>query len=159
MGFLTKLKWMFKIQKPAGQVIVAVSEVRKTKKWVHFAVTVLGSLATTAGTLTGVIPPQIQMMAVSVLNALYNIVRGADKADDPTVKGPLCTTEFWVTALVESQKAFVTMHNGGVVAPWLEYTMSALNALSLIFGQNLAARTPEQITNMAGNKANSTTST
>lgn len=141
MGLFEKLKLLLKVKKPAGEIVDAVAEAKKTKKWVHFTVTLLGTLLTTAGSLTGIIPPVYQVVAVTVLQALYNIIRGADKADNQAVVGTLRTTEFWLTALTEVQKGIVTTQMGGVNPDWLA-TSSTIIGMALAAGQNLAARAP-----------------
>jgi len=140
MGFLEKFKLLFKVQKPIGEIAKAVSDVKKTKKWLQFSVTVLGSLAATAGALTGVISPVAQLVAVTVLQAAYNILRGADKAEDSDVKGTLRTTEFWTTGLAEIQKGLVAVQTGGVNAEWLA-SATLIVGYALSFGQNLSSRT------------------
>lgn len=142
MKFLDKIKLLFKIQKPAGEVLDAVAEAKKTKKWIHFTVTILGVALTTAGTLTGFVPPQTMVIVTSILQAIYNIVRGADKADNSDIKGTVLTTEFWMSALTEAQKALVVAHDGGVSAAWITSATSLVGA-ALAFGQNLSARAPD----------------
>lgn len=143
MGFIEKIKWLFTIQKPAGQVIDAVKEAKQTKKWFHFTVTLIGTLGSTAAALTGVIPAPVQLVATTVLQALYNIIRGADKADNAEIKGTLRTTEFWLTALTEIQKGIVATQMGGINPEWLA-TSSTVVGMALAAGQNLAARKPEK---------------
>ena len=94
MGLFAKLKLLFLVKKPAGELFDAIAEVKKTKKWVHFTVTLLGVLISSVLALNGVIPPLYSLIATTVLQALYNIVRGADKADNEQIKGTLRTTEF-----------------------------------------------------------------
>lgn len=142
IGFLEKLKWLFRIKKPAGQVVDAVAEAKKTKKWFHFGVTIAGVLASTVASLSGVIPPQAQLIVATVLQTIYNIVRGADKATDAEVKGTFRTTEFWLTALTELQKGIVVAQAGGVNPDWL-VTTSTIVGMALAAGQNLAARAPD----------------
>jgi hypothetical protein len=143
MKLMEKLKLLFKIKKPAGDLIDAVQEAKKTKKWIHFTVTVIGILITTAGALTGYIPPQTQLIITTILQALYNIIRGADKADNETVKGTFRTTEFWMTGLTEIQKLIVVSQDNmfGINPEWLAMS-STLIGMALAFGQNLAARAP-----------------
>ena len=141
MGLIEKLKLLMKVKKPIGDVIDAAKEANKTKKWFSFAVTVIGTLVTTAGALTGVIPPQAQLIGVSVLQAIYNVLRGLDKAEQTEIKGTLRTTEFWTSGLTEVQKMFVALHTGGIDPTWMP-TMTALVGAALAFGQNLAARAP-----------------
>lgn len=139
MGIVEKLKLLLKIKKPVSDVVDAVKEVKQTKKWVHFSVTLLGSLIATAGALTGVIPPQAQLIAVTVLQVIYNIVRGADKAEVPEIKGTLRTTEFWLTGLGELQKGFVAFQTGGWYPEWMA-SAATITGMALAAGQNLAAR-------------------
>lgn len=142
MGFIEKLKLLFKIKRPAGDIIDAVAEAKKTKKWFHFAVTLIGTLATTAGALTGVVPPVTQLIVVTILQTLYNIVRGADKADNAEIKGTLKTTEFWLTGLAEIQKGILAAQGGGINPEWLAVS-STIIGMALAAGQNLAARAPD----------------
>lgn len=141
MSFLEKIKLLLKINKPAGEMLDAVAEAKKTKKWIHFTVTALGILISTAAALSGAIPPQVQLVVTTILQALYNIIRGADKADDEAVKGTLRTTEFWMTALTEVQKGIVATQMGGINPEWLAVSSTVIG-LALSFGQNLAARAP-----------------
>lgn len=143
MKFLDKIKLLFKIQKPAGEVLDAVAEAKKTKKWIHFAATVLGIVATGIATWSGYMDPQIYVVVSSALNAIYNIVRGADKADNADVKGTFTTTELYLSAFTEAQKFVVVSHTGGAHYPWLDSLASFLNLVALVLGQNLAARAPD----------------
>lgn len=142
MKLFEKLKLLFTIQKPAGEVIDAVAEVKKTKKWIHFTVTILGVALTTVGTLQGFVPPQTMLIVTSLLQAVYNVVRGADKADNADVKGTFRTTEFWMSALTEAQKALVVAHDGGISAAWIT-SATSLVGVALALGQNLAGRAPD----------------
>ena len=142
MGLIEKLKLLFKVKKPLGDAIDAVKEAKKTKKWFHFAVVLIGTLGSTAAALTGIIPPPAQLVAVTILQSLYNILRGADKADNNEVKGTLTTTEFWTTALSEMQKGIVSVQTGGINPEWL-MTSSTIIGMLLAAGQNLAARAPD----------------
>jgi len=142
MKFLTKIKLLFMVQKPAGEIVDAVAEAKKTKKWIHFAATVFGILATGIAAWSGYMSPQVYVVVSSALNAIYNIVRGADKADNSDVKGTFTATELYVSAFTEAQKFVVVAHTGGAQYPWLDSMASFLNLIALVAGQNLAARAP-----------------
>ncbi len=101
MGFIEKIKLLFKIQKPAGEVVTAVQEVKKTRKWVHFTVTLIGVLMTTVAALADYISPQMQLIVSSLFQAVYNIMRGAEKSETNEVKGTFTTTEFWLSGFTE----------------------------------------------------------
>lgn len=140
MGFIEKLKLLFKVKSVASDISDEVQEVKKTKKWLHFIVTLLGTLLTTASAAAGLLSPMTQLIVVTILQCVYNIVRGADKADSDEIKGTFRTTEFWMSALSEVQKGFVSLQAGGVNPEWM-VTSTALIGATLSFGQNLAART------------------
>jgi len=139
MGLIEKLKLLFKVKKPVEDVIDAAKAASKTRKWFSFVVTLVGTLGTTAAALTGVIPPQAQLVAVTVLQSLYNILRGADKAETSEIKGTLRTTEFWLTGLSEIQKTFVAFQTGGWYPEWMA-TATTVTGMALAAGQNLASR-------------------
>jgi hypothetical protein len=138
---IQKLKLLISIRKPVGTITDAFAEVRKTKKYIHFAVTVLGSLLTALLALNGIIPPVYSLIATTVLQALYNIVRGLDKASSEEIKGTVRTTEFWMTGLNEVQKAVLAIQTAGINPEWLAAS-STIIGMALAAGQNLAARTP-----------------
>lgn len=142
MGVIEKLKLLFKVRKPVGAIIDQVKEAKSPLtgwKTVAFWVTLLGSLASTAAALTGVVPAPVQLVATTVLSAFYNILRGLQKAESPEIKGTLRTTEFWLSALGEVQKGFVAVHAGGINPEWMS-TATMIVGMALAAGQNLAAR-------------------
>ncbi len=140
MKFLDKLKLLFVVQKPAGEIMDAVAEAKKTKKWIHFGATVLGIAISASAAWSGYMSPTTATIVTSALNAIYNIVRGADKADNADVKGTFTTTELWLSVLNEAQSFIVAAHTGGVKAPWLDNFSALVNFGSLALGQNLSAR-------------------
>jgi len=141
MGFIAKLKLLFKIQKPLGELAKSAKDVKSGWKTLKFWVTFLGTLASTAAALTGIIPPQAQLIATTILQALYNIVRGAEKMDSPDTKGLVTTTEFWLTTLGEVQKGIVAAQTGGINPEWFA-TASTIVGMALAAGQNLASHEP-----------------
>lgn len=162
MGFLAKLKLLFIIQKPAGEILDAIAEAKSNKKWIHFAVTVLSIALSSAAAWSGYLDPNTYVIVSTALNAIYNVVRGADKADNSDVKGPFTSTELYLSMLTEAQKFVVNAHAGGVTAPWLEQLNTGVNLFALMLGQNLAARAPNPMsvpkTTVSTPDASSTTS-
>jgi len=142
MGFIDKIKLLFKIQKPLGNLVQSAKDVKTGWKTIKFWVTFLGTLGATAAALTGIIPAQAQLIATTVLQALYNVLRGAEKMDSPTAKGIFTTTEFWLSALTEAQKALVVAETGGINPAWMT-SATTLVGMALAAGQSLAAREPE----------------
>lgn len=143
MGLIAKLKLLFKIQKPLGELAKLAPGVKTGWKTLGFWVTFLGTLASTAAALTGIIPAQAQLIATTVLQALYNILRGAQKMDSSDTKGLLTTTEFWLSTLTEIQKGLVAAETGGISPEWMASATMIVGA-ALAAGQNLASRTPPE---------------
>lgn len=142
MSLAKKLKLLFAVRKPLGDVTVAFVAAKKDRKWLAFAVTVVGSLLSIVLTMQGFMPPEAHTILSSFLQALYNFMRGLSKSESPTVKGPLATTEVWMSGIQELQKAVVASQAGGVQAPWVEILGSGLNTASLIISQYFSALTP-----------------
>jgi len=145
MGFIEKIKLLFKIQKPLGELAKSAKDVKTGWKTIKFWVTFLGTLASTAAALTGIIPPPAQLIITTVLQAIYNIVRGAEKMESTEAKGIFTTTEFALTALGEIQKGIVAAQTGGINPEWMA-TATTIVGMALAAGQSLAAREPEKAT-------------
>lgn len=140
LGFIDKIKLLFKMQKPLGELAKAGQDVKTGWKTLSFWVTFLGTLGSTAAALTGLIPAPAQLVITTVLQAAYNILRGAQKMESPTVKGFFTTTESWLSALAEIQKGLVAVEAGGIHPEWIGVATTIVG-MSLAAGQNLAART------------------
>jgi hypothetical protein len=145
MGFIEKIKLLFKIQKPLGELAKSAKDVKTGWKTLKFWVTFLGTLASTAAALTGIIPPQVQLIVTTILQALYNIIRGAEKMESADAKGIFTTTEFALTALGEVQKGIVAAQMGGINPEWMA-AATTIVGMALAAGQSLAAREPEKPT-------------
>lgn len=144
MGLIAKLKLLLKIQKPAGQIIGQMKELNDGKrgwKTLGFWVTLVGTLSSTTLALTGIIPAPVQLIVTTALQAIYNIMRGAQGADSLLIKGTLTTTEFGLSVLTEIQKGLVAVEAGGIRPEWMTAATGIVGA-SLAFGQNLACRAP-----------------
>lgn len=145
MSLIEKLKLLFKIRKPAGELLDQVKEVKRGWKTLSFWVTLLGSLASTASALSGIIPPQAQLIATTVLSAFYNMLRGLQKAEESTVRGVARSTEVWMGIFAEVQKGIVALNTGGINPEWMT-TMSTINMMAMAAGQQLASLQPKPVT-------------
>lgn len=143
MGFIAKIKLLFKIQKPLGDLAKLAPGVKTGWRTISFWITALGTLASTAAALTGIIPPQAQLIATTILTALYNVLRGAQKMESSDTKGLFTTTEFALTTLGEIQKGIVAAQTGGINPEWMA-TATMIVGAALAAGQNLASRTPPE---------------
>lgn len=141
MKFLEKLKLLFKIRKPAGELLDSIKDAKRGWKTLPFWINIIGSALATAGALSGVISPIAQLVIVTALQSIYNILRGAQNMDSSTEKGTFRTTEFLTTGLTEIQKGIVTVQAGGINPEWLMMSSTIIGA-ALAAGQNLASRQP-----------------
>lgn len=141
MGLIEKLKLLFKIRKPLDGLVQSAKDAKAGWKTLKFWVTLTATLASTAAALTGIIPAPAQLIATTVIQAIYNILRGAEKMESAEVKGLATTTEFWLSTLTEIQKGLVAVETGGIHPEWIGIATAIVGA-SLAAGQNLAARTP-----------------
>lgn len=148
MGFIEKLKLLFKARKPVTDIINEVKQVKSGYKTIQFWVTVLGSGVSLIGALNGFIPASVALIASTALVTFYNILRGATKADIPGTKPILQTTEFWVSVLSQLAAAIVALQSGGINPAWFA-TASMIISAAMAAGQNLAGQQP---TDNAGGK-------
>jgi hypothetical protein len=145
MSLLKKLKLLFKIRKPTNQLIEQITNAKDDNrgwKTAGFWITTIGILVSTVSALTGIIPASTQIIIVTVLQAIYNILRGAQNAEMTSQKGIFKTTEFWTTVFAELQKALVVYQTAGVTPEMMSAATSVV-AVSLAAGQNLSTRIPD----------------
>lgn len=147
MGVIDKLKLLFKTAKPVGQFINEVKGAKLKYKTIPFWVSVLGSLIAIVGALNGVIPATLAVVITGALTALYNIIRGLDKADQVGVKPTWKTTEFWVGALGIIAAQITEIQTAGVSSNVLT-TVSAVVAAAMALAQNLGAQQPDDVKKM-----------
>jgi len=156
MQLLEKLKLLFKIRRPVGELFDQIKDIKRGYKTIAFWVTLIGSILSTAAALTGVIPAPVQLVVTTVLTAFYNILRGAQKMEETAVRGTFRSTEVWLTALGEIQKGIVATQAGGINPEWLA-TASTIVGMSLAAGQNLAAQDVKDVPVADGGREGSPT--
>lgn len=144
MKIIEKIKLLFKIRKPAGQLADQVKGIKRGWKKVSFWVSFLGTLLSVVAALSGVLTPYISLIINTTLTLFYNILRGLDKADEVGIRPIVQTTEFWQGAMGEASNAIVALHTGGIDPAWL-HTAEMLIAMGMAAAQNLAAQQPEKL--------------
>lgn len=142
MSLLTKIKMLFKLQKPAGQLINDVKKMERNWKEVSFWVSLVGSLAGFAGALSGVIPPATAMLITTGLGTVYNLLKGFQKAETEGVRPPLQSREFWIGAMTILSNGLIEAKTAGVDGEWVAIT-SAVIAGAMAAAQNLGAKQPK----------------
>ena len=90
MHFITKIKLLFKLRKPAENLMTEVSKMKSGWKTSEFWLTIISNLVTIAGALQGIIDPKTAAIVLAVLNGLYTTLRTVAKAGTPpeTVQPP-----------------------------------------------------------------------
>ncbi len=142
MGFISKLKLLFTIQKPFGQATDAVIESKKTRRWWHLTATLIGIAITCYADYAGLLPPQYAIIVKCALIGLYALARGADNAESHDIKGYFRSSEFKVLLLGSAQTFFQDVKASGIDASWVGAGMAVLTILTSS-GQNLSSRAPD----------------
>lgn len=143
MGVFAKLKLLFRAKKPAEQLVGQVQELKRGWKKISFWISVVSTLLSLLGALSGVIPPNLSVIINTVLTAFYNVLRGLDKASEPGVRPPLQSTEFWHGILTEVSNIAVAVN--GHVDPALLHSCEVAIAAIMAVVQNLGAQEPDII--------------
>ncbi len=141
MGLIEKLKLLFKARQPATDIINEVKTLKSGwKSWQAWA-TIFGSLLSLAAVFEGVLPKSTALIIVVALTFLYNIFRGAAKADVPSQKPFFKTSEWWITVGTYAMTAITMLQTGGVNPNWLA-TAGIVLGMAMGAGQNLAGQQP-----------------
>jgi hypothetical protein len=142
MTIIEKLKLLFQVREPLGKLAGQVTELKRGYKKVAFWISFVGTLMSTVGALIGFVPPQLALIANTSLTAIYNILRGLDKAQEPGVRPLVQTTEFWQGVAGEFSNAIVQMQTGGVDSQYFHAAQTFIAAI-MAASQNLGSRQPE----------------
>ena len=83
MTIIDKIKVLFRIRKPAGDLLTGVSKVKDGWKTSEFWMTIVSQILAVVGALNGVIDAKTAATVVAVLNAIYAVLRTLAKAPTP----------------------------------------------------------------------------
>jgi hypothetical protein len=145
MGLIEKLKLLFKARQPVTDIINQVKEAKSGWKTWQFWATLVGSLGGLIVALKGFIPLEWSLILTTALTFLYNVLRGATKADVTGVKPLLQSSEFWISLLGYAQNALLALQTGGIDPKWVMESSAFITA-GLGMAQNLAAQQPSSKT-------------
>jgi hypothetical protein len=143
MGFIEKLKLLFRARQPLTDLIVEVKQAKAGWKTLVFWVSVTATLGGLVAALQGIIPPSAELIGTTVIAAFYNILRGATKANNPEIKPLFQTSEFYLSVLTEISNAFVALKAGGINPTWMATALSVVGA-AMAAGQNIAGQAPSK---------------
>jgi hypothetical protein len=141
MGLLEKLKLLLKARQPLTDIINEAKTVKSGWKTWQFWASVAGSLGGLVASLNGIIPLETSLVITTALTFLYNVLRGATKADTIGVKPLLQSSEFWLSILGYAQNALLALQTGGIDPKWVMESSAFITA-GLGMAQNLAAQQP-----------------
>ncbi len=153
MGLIEKMKLLFKARKPATDIINQVQGIKTGWKTWQFWAALVGSTGALVASLKGFIPLEASLIATTALTFLYNVLRGATKADVVGTKPLLQTSEFWMSILGYAQTALLALQTGGIDEKWV-LMAAAFTTAALGMGQNLAGQQPTDSANKAGAELN-----
>lgn len=122
MGMFADLKALWRNRQAlsaAKKTILDASEIKRGYKTPAFWATLLGNLVAVAGALKGVITPVQSTVAVAILTAAYNIVRGVKKSQEEAPQSMWKSTEFWMGVAGYVSQAIVAIQSAGVDSKWL----------------------------------------
>lgn len=141
MNIFQKLKALIAVRKPAQELITNVKEIQRGYKTFAFWLTLVGSVMSVVGAISGLLPIPAALIATTTLTVLYNVLRGLLKADETGVQPILQSTEFWIGLLNQVSMGIVSLQHGGINPEWFATTTTVIGGVMTI-AQNLAAQHP-----------------
>lgn len=141
MGFIEKLKLLFKARKPITDIIHQVDTVKSGWKTLPFWITFVGTLISLAAALEGAIPKVTALIIMAVLTFFYNVLRGATKASLTEQKPVFQTSEFWIGVIGSLSACLTSIQSGGVNPIWLTTALGMIG-VGMTAAQNLAGQSP-----------------
>lgn len=82
MNLIEQIKVLFRIRKPATDLLMEVKMVKSGWKTSEFWMTVVTQILAVVGALNGVIDPKTAATVVAALNAVYAVLRTLAKAPE-----------------------------------------------------------------------------
>lgn len=83
MNIIEQIKVLFRIRKPATDLLQEVKQVKSGWKTSEFWMTVVSQLLAVVGALSGVLDAKTAAIVVGALNAVYTVLRTIAKAPVP----------------------------------------------------------------------------
>lgn len=136
-----KVKLIWKGREIAENMLQIKSRWKEPSFWVA----VLSSVGTMVGYLNGVIGPRAAMIITTITTALYNYVRGLQKAETDGVKPYATRSEFILGLVTLAQNCFMALHQAGVDPAWLASTTVVLGHAIVAAGEMNNMRPKEVI--------------
>lgn len=139
MNWAKKMWVAWKGRKVLSQIVDIKSKWREPTFWVAL----LGNAATYLGVMKGMLDPKTALLINTAVTGLYNIARGAAKAQSQGVKPWWQSSEFYLNLGTATNNAFIDVQSGGFNSEWIAATSAFLTAT---FGANRdsANKEPEE---------------
>lgn len=137
MGLFAKIKAIW----AARKVVTQMGDIKRGWKTWKFWISLLGNIMALGLALKGLIPAMTALVAMTILTAGYNLLRGFEKIDEDNVKPVYQVTEFWLGIGTEIGKAVIALQGGGINPVWFS-TLSAIVAAAMTIARDLAFKEP-----------------
>lgn len=137
-----------------GQAVVAqLSNITKGWKTLAFWIALLGSLGTYLGQLKGFMSPELSLIVGAALTALYNILRGVEKAQTDTDTAPWYKTSECLLGIGEQVKnSLMALQSGGIDPQAFAIALAVING-SMVAGRDFSHIEPSETLAKAEQKA------
>lgn len=132
MKLLQKLKYVLRARKPLSQLASTIGKVKSGWKTPGFWITILASLGSIVAAFVDVIPNEMALFISTGIAMAYNILRGLYKAEDPTFKPSMKSSEVWVGILSQVSVGLLALKEGGIQAEWLVASTAAITTATAI---------------------------
>jgi hypothetical protein len=129
----------------ARKVVKDMGDIKRGWKTLNFWLTLVGNVIALSAAIKGFIPAVAALVVMTLLTALYNILRGAQKSQETGVRAFWKTSEFWLAVGAEISKAVLAVQQGGVNPAWLA-SLSTFMAAIMTIARDMAHKEPDQTT-------------
>lgn len=139
-NLISKIKLIWKGREIASNLI----QIKSKWKSIPFWVAIIGNVLAFLGATQGFLPPQLIIILNASLTAIYNYLRGLEKAETDGVKPFKTSSEFILSLLTTANNAIIDMETGGVSTYYLGATSIALTH-AVAAGRDLANMRPKEV--------------
>jgi hypothetical protein len=141
MSLVEKIKLLFALRKPAGELAKEVKELKTGWKTASFWVSILGTIGTITALVVGYIPATTALIATTAITVLYNLARAIENAQMAGTTPWWQTTRFWVGVLGIVSAGLAALQQGGINPAWIEGSISFIAAV-MAAAQSVGAQQP-----------------
>lgn len=139
-SLMNKIKLIWKGRKIATELITIKSRWKKPSFWTA----ILGQAGSLIGALQGVIDPKVAIVISTVTTALYNYVRGLEKAETDGVSPYKTRSEFLLGITGLANSVFIGLQEQGINPAWMA-TSSVVIGHAMVAAGELSNMRPKEV--------------